>query len=312
MNAMRSSLLFTCAAVLAAVSNASPDKNSLRRVSGMRSDGVDVFLPPTASIRGELAPHLGDFPFQPFSPSYIKAALAQSVDWRTKGIVTPAKDQGATGTCGTFGRVAAAEGQFARRVGPLTNFSEEELYDCIGWDLDQFSYFSPKGFMTSEDYPFNSSAVPGGDRDPPVPGRPCKYDAAKVVPKSGGGTFTNITGAAPSEDQLVAFVLHNGPTQTGIYSDVFALREKGCEATGSCWITEAMCASVAGKDIDHSITLVGYGVDEARGPYWIAKNSWSTAFGNNGFINIFRGANCGQISCCGNLFTVGDPAAYYE
>ena len=166
--------------------------------------------------------------------------------------------------------------------------------------------------MTSEAYPFNGSAVPGGDRDPPVPGRPCRYDAAKVVPQSGGGTFTNATGAAPSEDQLVAFVFHNGPTQTGIDSDVFALREPGCEATQSCWITPAMCAKVAGKDIDHSITLVGYGNDVTHGPYWTIKNSWSTAFANEGFINISRGINCGQIACCGNLFTIGDPASYYE
>ena len=169
---MRFLSLFAAVSVVAA---AAP---GMRRVSGMRADGADVFLPPSDALRAELAvPKLGDYPFVPFSQSYVKAALAQSVDWRAKGLVTPAKDQGATGTCGTFGRLAAAEGQFARHAGPLTNFSEEEMYDCIGWDMDQFSYFSPKGFMTSEDYPFNGSAVPGGDRDPPVPGRPCRYAA---------------------------------------------------------------------------------------------------------------------------------------
>ena len=34
-----------------------------------------------------------------------------------------------------------------RATSPL-RFSEEELVDCIGWDHDQFTYFSPKGFMT--------------------------------------------------------------------------------------------------------------------------------------------------------------------
>lgn len=173
------------------------------------------------------------------------------------------------------------------------------------------------------------------------------------MPHSNEGTFTNATGGAPSEDQLVAFVYHNGPTQTGIYSDVFALREKGCEATGTCWITAEMCASVKGKGIDHSITLAGYGTDPVHGDFWLGKgagaarahvrsqseryvpvprttfpsfflllfflspsfsvkNSWGTAFANDGFIFVQRGVNCGQIACCGNLFTIGDPAAYYE
>lgn len=105
---------------------------------------------------------------------------------------------------------------------------------------------------------------------------------------------------------------HNGPTQTGIDADVFGLRAKGCEATGDCWITADDCKKVANKPIDHSILLVGYGTDPVRGDYWLVKNSWSTAFANGGFIFVQRGVNCGQIACCGNTFTYGDPAAYYE
>jgi len=47
------------------------------------------------------------------------------------------------------------------------------------------------------------------------------------------------------------------------------------------------------------------------------KNSWSTAFANGGYINVQRGVLCAGMcdeSGCGggNLFTVGDPADYYE
>ena len=51
----------------------------------------------------------------------MKKALATSIDWRKRGLVTPAKDQGAHGYCGTFGRVAAAEGQYARHSGHGTS-----------------------------------------------------------------------------------------------------------------------------------------------------------------------------------------------
>ena len=77
-----------------------------------------------------------------------------------------------------------------------------------------------------------------------------------------------------------------------------------------------MCAATSGR-VDHSVTLVGYGTDAARGPYWISKNSWSAAFANGGFINVARGVSCAGLcdaTGCGggNLFTSGDPANYYE
>lgn len=53
-----------------------------------------------------------------------------------------------------FHRVGSAEGQFVLRGGgQLTSFSEEMLIDCIGWDQDQYGYFSTRGFMTTASYP---------------------------------------------------------------------------------------------------------------------------------------------------------------
>jgi len=276
----------------------------------LRHDGVPVAL--NYDFATYKRDTLGSYPFQPFSSATVKAALADDVDWVARGAVTPAKDQGAHGYCGTFGRVAAAEGQYALRSHrALANFSEEMLVDCIGWDLDQFSFFAEKGFMSSESYPYNTT---GPDMDPPIPYNPCRYDAAKVITDTAFDRFTNSTGGAPSEAQLAAFVRQNGPTQTGIASHVFALREPGCDARGDCFITRDMCAdpSVKGHSIDHSITLVGYGTDPRHGPYWQVKNSWSVKFANSGFIKVARGVSCASIDCCGNLFTYGDPASYYE
>ena len=151
-----------------------------------------------------------------------------------------------------------------------------------------------------------------------MPGNPCRYDAKRVVAGSGGGFFNATTGAAPSEDQLAAFIHHNGPVSAGINANAFALRRKGCENTGDCFITRENCndPSIKGKPIDHSVVVTGYGTDEENGDFWLIKNSWSTKFANEGYIKVARGVNCagmcGDAGICGHLFAAGDPAAYYE
>ena len=225
---------------------------------------------------------------------------------KDKGAVTPAKDQGAHGYCGTFGRVGAAEGQYAIHSGHrLRNFSEEELVDCIGWDKDQFDYFRKKGFMSSEDYPYNTT---GPDRDPPIPGQPCRYQKRLVINGTDDGRFTKTLSVAQGdEEQLAAWIFKHGPVNTGVDSDIFGLRVKGCEGNHTCFITREMCndPKVKGKPIDHSILLTGFGTDPVEGPYWIVKNSWSTKFANEGFIKVARGFKgpggdgCGHIGCCG-------------
>lgn len=240
--------------------------------SELRRDGAAVTFPPAGHLYAEFAAlSKSAYPFKPFSPSFVKKALSTPTNWTARGAVTPAKDQGPHGYCGTFGRVGAAEGQYALRSGlPLASFSEEELVDCVGWDREQFPYFAANGFMSSKDYPYNLSAYP--DQDPPIPGNPCRFSKSKAIAGTGGGKFTDSTGGGPDEDQLAAFVYKNGPLQTGINANVFGLREHGCEATGTCFITQEMCSKVT-KVIDHSILLVGYGTDPVQGDYWIVKNS---------------------------------------
>ena len=45
-------------------------------------------------------------------------------------------------------------------------------------------------------------------------------------------------------------------------------------------------------ELDHSISLIGYGTDEATGQdYWLGRNSWGTYWGEGGFFRIARGTN---------------------
>lgn len=255
----------------------------------------------------------GGFPFQPFPASYVQKALSEGVDWTTdpRGIVTSVKDQGPHGYCGTFGRLATAEGQYAMHSGhPARNFSVEQLVDCVGWSKPQMPSIlgqagsETPGLMGWEDYEYDISKYP--DTNPPVPGHPCEFDASKVVSDYGKDIIGQTTPSGQSEDQAAAFIHHNGPVSCGINADVFG------QADDDWFVTTDACNGFS-KTIDHCTTCVGFGVDPVKGPYWLIKNSWGASWGDHGFIRVARGVRCAGLgSGFGPVPVYEDISGYYE
>jgi cathepsin H len=52
-------------------------------------------------------------------------------------------------------------------------------------------------------------------------------------------------------------------------------------------------------DVNHAVLAVGYGTDHAKQmDYWIVKNSWGAAWGDEGYFLIERGVNMCGIAVC--------------
>ncbi|KAM0890423.1 hypothetical protein ACQ4PT_027060 [Festuca glaucescens] len=93
-------------------------------------------------------------------------ALPTCVDWRTKGAVTPVKDEGQCGCCWAFFTVASVEGIVQLSTGKLISLSEQELLDCVTSDnrcwgglMDNaFEFIVENGGLTIEtNYPYTGT-----------------------------------------------------------------------------------------------------------------------------------------------------------
>ncbi|KAL5989529.1 hypothetical protein ACLOJK_010421 [Asimina triloba] len=208
----------------------------------------------------------------PFVPSHCvhNAHVPDTIDWRTKGAVTPVKDQAECGSCWAFSTVAAIEGINQIKTGELVSLLEQELVDCDltssgcqgGWPDTAFECIKENGGIASEkDYPYagidsacnivelgDHAATISGYRTVPAKNQTCLKAAAANQP------ISVAIDAAGMEFQFYASGIFDGP---------------------------------CGMQSNHAVTVVGYG-REKESEFWIVKNSWGTTWGEHGYIRMKR------------------------
>jgi cathepsin L len=200
------------------------------------------------------------------------AAPPASVDWRTKGVVTPVKDQGQCGSCWSFSAVGAMEGAWATTKGTLVSLSEQNLVDCVqggsytcdagGVMQDAFAY-AKNGIEGEADYPYCACS-----------GNQCKFTKSKVR-----ATFSSYKEVGTTETALQAAVAAQPTVSIAIdaSSSAFQLYSSGVFNNPSCSST----------NLDHGVLAVGYGTLNGQ-DYWLVKNSWSASWGDSGYIKMSR------------------------
>ncbi|KAL8228089.1 hypothetical protein R6Q57_015673 [Mikania cordata] len=199
--------------------------------------------------------------------------VPSSMDWREKGAVTPVKDQGQCGCCWAFSAVAATEGVNKLSTGKLISLSEQELVDCDtsgedqgcnGGFMDQAFKFiiQNKGLTTETNYPYEGTD--GTCSTTKESSHAAKITGYEDVPANSEAALLKAVAMQPVSVAIDA----SGDDFQSYKSGVF---------TGEC-----------GTQLDHGVTVVGYGTADDGTEYWLVKNSWGTSWGEEGYIRMQR------------------------
>nr|XP_006115573.1 digestive cysteine proteinase 1-like [Pelodiscus sinensis] len=230
-----------------------------------------------AVLRGRLksgAPNNG----QPFpSKGYESLVLPESLDWRLSGAVTPVKDQAVCGSCWSFAVTGAMEGALFLKTGVLTPLSQQVLVDC-SWGFGNHACDGGEvhcGIASTESYGPYMGQFP--------PRLYCHYNQSELIASVAG--YINVDPG--NVTALKAALYKHGPMAVNIDASPksFAFYANGVYYEPSC--------GNKSNELDHAVLAVGYGVLQGES-YWLIKNSWSTYWGNDGYILMsMRDNNCG-------------------
>jgi len=206
------------------------------------------------------------------------ASLPASLDWRTAGIVPAVRDQGNWGSCWAFGTVGVMESAIKKAGGPMTDLSEQFLVSCntSGWDAID-------GGFTAHYWHYNTlgkkQTTIGAVYEANMPYDPahstCKLIAQHPYKLAGWAFITGSEDTMPTVSQLKSALYTYGPVTAGVCAD------DGWDyyAGGVYNPTSNQC----GGSTNHQIIIVGW---EDSTSSWIVRNSWSSDWGENGYMRI--------------------------
>ena len=208
--------------------------------------------------------------------------LPPSIDWTTRGAVTPVKYQGQCGGCWAFSTTGAMEGLKAIAGQGLTSLSEQQLMDCTlkmgnfgcrgGYPRNSFKYVAQNGIEAESSYPYQSRVGP------------CRANPSKYVFR-----VRSFLAVGRLDNNGLQVAVANQPVSVLIDASSIMYYKGGIVGAG------------CGQRINHAVLAVGYGNTNGT-PYWKVKNSWGTSWGEAGYIRIQRVGGVAPAPCGINIY----------
>jgi C1A family cysteine protease len=236
---------------------------------------------------------------QEFAGPSGTVGVPATFDWRTRGMVTPVKNQGSCGTCWAFGTLASFESRVLVQDNPAYDFSEQNLVVCTdrswtylaadrcnagGWDWLAVDTLTKKGARQEACDPYNTYTISSAN---------C-LDCTTVYRPTG---FRNVASTAAGKEELIKDTIYNyGPVEAAFYynsSYVYAQPP----ATSPRYIIHQPNST---NSRNHLICIVGwddtFAYDGTVYGAWIIKNSWGTGWGQGGYCYMTYGSsNLGDV-----------------
>ncbi|XP_029022106.1 digestive cysteine proteinase 2 [Betta splendens] len=220
----------------------------------------------------------------PFPQKMYKGVqVPDSLDWRLYGAVTPVKDQAICGSCWSFATTGSVEGALFLKTGSLQVLSQQMLVDC-SWGFGNNGCDGGEEWRAYE-WIIKHGGIATTETYGPYMGMNgfCHVNSSELTARI--KSYTNVTSG--DADALKMALYKNGPVAVSIDAShrSFVFYSHGVYYEPACGNTP--------DDLDHAVLAVGYGTLNNE-PYWLIKNSWSTYWGNDGYILMsMKNNNCG-------------------
>jgi len=220
--------------------------------------------------------------------NYELKSTPDMLDWRLYGAVSPVKDQASCGSCWSFGSVGTLEGANFLKTGELVRFSQQALMDC-SWGFGNNACDGGEDFRVYQ-FMLKHGGIPTEDSYGPYLGNDgfCHMNDSNIEIGFQIKGYVNVTSG--DLDAMKVAIAKHGPLSIGIDA---SHRSLSFYSSGIYY--EPECDNTP-DGLDHAVLAVGYG--ELNGQkYWLVKNSWSTFWGNDGYVLMSqKDNNCGAAT----------------